>query len=84
MQVDPDKVPAASELRRLLFPASTAIAVDGQGLNLVIREPIPSISSPGASSVAIALLLPAVQSAREAARTRPVREQPEADRSGVS
>ena len=68
LQVDPDKVPRASELRRLLFPASIAMAVDGQGLNLVIREPIPSISSPGTSAVAIALLLPAVQSAREAAR----------------
>ena len=68
LRVDPDKVPRASELRRLLFPASTAIAVDQQGLNLVIREPIPSISSPGTSAVAIALLLPAVQSAREAAR----------------
>jgi prepilin-type processing-associated H-X9-DG protein len=68
LHVDPDKVPRASELRRLLFPASTAMAVDRQGLNLVIREPIPSISSPGTSAVAIALLLPAVQSAREAAR----------------
>ena len=34
----------------------------------MFREPIPSISSPATSGVLIALLLPAVQAAREAAR----------------
>jgi hypothetical protein len=68
LRVDPGKVPAADELSRLLFPASTALAVDRDGASLVIRESIPSLSSPAATGVLIALLLPAVQSAREAAR----------------
>jgi prepilin-type processing-associated H-X9-DG protein len=68
LKVDPDQVPRAAELRRLLFPASAALAVDDQGVSLVLREPIPSIVSPATSGVVVALLLPAVQSAREAAR----------------
>jgi prepilin-type processing-associated H-X9-DG protein len=68
LQIDPDKVPQAAELRRWLFPASAAVVVDRQGLSVVVREPIPSIGSPSTSAVAIALLLPAVQAAREAAR----------------
>ena len=68
MQVDPNKVPSATELRRLLFPASAAAFVDRQGLSVVVREPIPSISSPSTMSVVVGLLLPAVQAAREAAR----------------
>ena len=68
LQVDPAKVPRATELRPLLFPASTALIVDRQGARFVVRESIPSISSPATSGVLIALLLPAVQAAREAAR----------------
>jgi prepilin-type processing-associated H-X9-DG protein len=68
LRVDPDKLPRAAELSRLLFPASMSLAVDADGVNFVTREPIPSISSPAASAVVVALLLPAVQSAREAAR----------------
>jgi prepilin-type processing-associated H-X9-DG protein len=68
LQVDPDKVPRPAELRRWLFPASAALAVDAQGVSFVLREPIPSISSPSAVAVAVALLLPAVQASREAAR----------------
>ena len=66
--VDPAKVPRASDLRPLLFPASTALVVDRQGARFVLREPIPSISSPGTTGVLVGLLLPAVQAAREAAR----------------
>jgi hypothetical protein len=68
VQIDPNKVPSATELRRLLFPASAAAFVDRQGLSVVVREPIPSISSPSTMSVVVALVLPAVQAAREAAR----------------
>jgi prepilin-type processing-associated H-X9-DG protein len=66
--IDPDKVPRANDLRRLLFPASMALSVDRQGANIVFRDPIPSISSPATSGIMIGLLLPAVQAAREAAR----------------
>lgn len=68
IQIDPNKVPSAAELRRLLFPATAAAFVDRQGLSVVVREPIPSISSPSTISVVVALVLPAVQAAREAAR----------------
>ena len=49
-------------------PPSTALTVDAQGISLITRESIPSISSPAVAGVLIALLLPAVQAAREAAR----------------
>lgn len=68
IKIDPAKLPSEGELKRLLFPSSMAIAVDDQSATFVVREPIPSISSPGTSGVLVALLLPAVQSAREAAR----------------
>jgi prepilin-type processing-associated H-X9-DG protein len=68
LRVDPEKIPRADELSRLLFPASTALTVDHEGASFVLREPIPSIASPATSAVLVALLLPAVQSAREAAR----------------
>ena len=61
-------MPGADELKPLLFPASLAIVSDREGLRLVSREPIPSISSPAATGVLVGLLLPAVQAAREAAR----------------
>ncbi|MGO9922352.1 MAG: DUF1559 domain-containing protein [Isosphaeraceae bacterium] len=68
LRIDPEQLPSANELSRLLFPASTGLVVDAQGMSLVAREPIPSITSPAAGGVLVALLLPAVQSAREAAR----------------
>jgi prepilin-type processing-associated H-X9-DG protein len=68
LRVDADQVPTAEELTSRLFPASTALVVDPQGISIVTREPIPGISSPATSAVLVALLLPAVQSAREAAR----------------
>jgi prepilin-type processing-associated H-X9-DG protein len=68
LHVDPALIPRADELKPLLFPASLAIASDREGFRLASREPIPSISSPATSGVLVALLLPAVQSAREAAR----------------
>jgi prepilin-type processing-associated H-X9-DG protein len=68
IKVDPVKVPPADEIRKRLFPASTSLAVDKQGIRLITRESVPSIGSPATSGIAIALLLPAVQSAREAAR----------------
>jgi prepilin-type processing-associated H-X9-DG protein len=68
LRVEPTKVPRAAELKPMLFPASTALIVDRQGARFVVRESIPSISSPATSGVLVGLLLPAVQAAREAAR----------------
>jgi hypothetical protein len=68
LRLELDMVPAPRELNRLLFPSETTLAVDGQGAVLTHREAIPTISSPPAVGVLVALLLPAVSSAREAAR----------------
>ena len=44
------------------------MTVDAQGIQILQREPVPSLTSPSTSGVLVALLLPATQSAREAAR----------------
>jgi prepilin-type processing-associated H-X9-DG protein len=68
LQINASKLPRAEQLRPLLFPASTSLSVDAQGIQILQREPTPSLTSPTTSGVLVALLLPAVQSAREAAR----------------
>jgi prepilin-type processing-associated H-X9-DG protein len=68
LRIDPDQVPAADEVTQRLFPASIALTVDRQGIGLVSRESVPGVSSPAATAALVALLLPAVQAAREAAR----------------
>jgi prepilin-type processing-associated H-X9-DG protein len=68
LRIDPGQIPTTDELASRLFPSSTALTVDRQGISLVSREPIPGISSPATSATLVALLLPAVQAAREAAR----------------
>ncbi len=68
LQVDPQKLPRADQLRPLLFPSSTSLTVDAQGIQVLQREAVPSLTSPSSSGVLVALLLPAVQAAREAAR----------------
>jgi prepilin-type processing-associated H-X9-DG protein len=68
IKVDPAKIPPPAELSSKLFPASNAMSVDAKGISLATRESLPSIGNPAASAVAVALLLPAVQAAREAAR----------------
>ena len=68
IQVDPAKVPKAEEVRSRLFPGWLAVAVDDQDIRFITRESTPSVTSPVGGGVAVALLLPAVQSAREAAR----------------
>ncbi len=68
IRLEADQVPTADEISKRLFPASMALTVDAQSISIVGRESIPGLTSPATSGVLIALLLPAVQSAREAAR----------------
>jgi prepilin-type processing-associated H-X9-DG protein len=68
LRLDPDKLPRADQIRPLLFPASTAVTVDPQGINFLQREAVPGLVSPSTSGVLVGLMLPAVQTAREAAR----------------
>ena len=68
IKLDPSKLPKAVDLARRLFPSTMALSVDDEGVRLVAREPMPSLTSPTSVGVLAALMLPATQSAREAAR----------------
>jgi hypothetical protein len=69
LEIKPEQVPDADSIRALLFPNRSVVSVDEKGLVILSRDSIPGVSaSPASAGVAVALLLPAVQSAREAAR----------------
>ncbi len=73
LRYDPDDLPETEAIRELLFPNVTVMAVEEGGVRLVTRSSMPGgdldlSSSATTVPVLIALLLPAVQSAREAAR----------------
>jgi prepilin-type processing-associated H-X9-DG protein len=72
LQIDPDAIPDAGALRAYLFPSRTTLAVDDRSIRLSIYEafplPAPQLDIGTEAPVLIALLLPAVQAAREAAR----------------
>ncbi len=82
IHVDPDLLPRADDLKPLLFPGSLAVVSDREGIRIVSREPFPTMSPTATSGVLVALLLPAVQAAREAARRAQCIQQPQADRPG--
>jgi hypothetical protein len=65
---DPDMVPDPEELRPFLSPSTTAFEVDELGFQLVTRESFPSLNPAALAPVGVALLLPAVQASRTAAR----------------
>ncbi len=66
--IDPELIPDPDVLRTFLFPSVNALVVDEKGVRFVSREAFPSVNVASAVPVAAALLLPAVQSARTAAR----------------
>ncbi len=68
VRIDPERVPSSQEIAEKLFPGSVTVAVDEQGLTIISREAIPSYNPMTAWSSAVALLLPAVSSARQAAQ----------------
>jgi prepilin-type processing-associated H-X9-DG protein len=69
IKIDPAKIPQPADLSSKLFPAFTAMSVDAKGISVTTRESLPSMGgNPATAGVAVALLLPAVQAAREAAR----------------
>ncbi|WP_435018032.1 DUF1559 domain-containing protein [Tundrisphaera sp. TA3] len=68
LKADPARVPTVEDIRSRLSPGTVAVSIDAKGLKIVSRESAPSLSSPATSGVAVALLLPAVQASREAAR----------------
>ena len=72
LQIDPDSIPDPEAIRRHLFPSVFTIAVDERTIRLTATTafplPIPQLNVGMEAPVMIALLLPAVQAAREAAR----------------
>jgi prepilin-type processing-associated H-X9-DG protein len=68
IKVDPARIPNPSALSARLIPATNVLAVDDSGIIYVTRDSIPSVGTPATAGVMVALLLPAAQSAREAAR----------------
>jgi hypothetical protein len=66
--LDPELVPDPDELRKFLFPSVQVLVVDDHGVRFIVRDAFPSVSPVSAVPVAVALLLPAVQAARTAAR----------------
>ncbi|WZP00612.1 DUF1559 domain-containing protein [Isosphaeraceae bacterium EP7] len=68
IRIDPALIPDPETLASKMGPGSMSISVDPSGIRLVNREAFPSLANPASGGIAIALLLPAVQSAREAAR----------------
>jgi prepilin-type processing-associated H-X9-DG protein len=68
IELDRSKVPDAETIRSFLFPGAVSMTSDDEGLSVITRESVPGLTSPGSAGVLVALLLPAVQSAREAAR----------------
>ena len=72
LQVDPDSIPDADQIRQYLFPSQFSLAVNDSSIRMTSTGafplPTPSLDVGMETPVLIALLLPAVQSAREAAR----------------
>ena len=66
--LDAAKVPTAEAVRATLFPSSAALSLDAKGLSFTTRDAVPVVGNPATAGIGVALLLPAVQSAREAAR----------------
>jgi hypothetical protein len=65
---DVSAVPSAAAIYPHLRPSVAAIARTDQGLRIVTHQTLPALGGgPGTAAVALGLLLPAVQKAREAA-----------------
>ncbi|MBI1325687.1 DUF1559 domain-containing protein [bacterium] len=68
IRIDRNQVPSAESMAPFLTPSMVTVSVHPEGIKLDSSASVPSIDSPAAVGVTVALLLPAVQSAREAAR----------------
>lgn len=72
----PFTLPSTERMTKAMFPTVSMATVDEQGYHSLTRQALPGLPmlgsgdgiSPGTTAIAIALLLPAVQQAREAAR----------------
>ncbi len=68
LKIEPDSLPRDDELIPRLFPASTALVVNDQGVSLISREPIPGLASPIIAGLFFGVSMPAVQASSGAAQ----------------
>jgi hypothetical protein len=61
------KLPKADALRSMMFPTTFAIAAGEQDISIVSRMSFPSVGISPSSATSLALVLPAIQAARNAA-----------------
>ena len=68
LEIDPDAIPEADQLRPFLSPSRFTLCVNDESLRISSRQsfplPVPSLNLGMETPVLIALLLPAVQAAR--------------------
>jgi hypothetical protein len=72
LRIDPAKLPSDTALKALMFPGTTAAAVDDQGFRFVSRVAFPTLIAPDslANQVVTAMLKPAIQNAAAAAAAK--------------
>jgi hypothetical protein len=68
LNIDPEQIPSPDDLRPFLFPGIMGFTADEQGFQFVSHESFPTLNPAAVAPVAVALLLPAVQASRSAAR----------------
>ncbi|MEI7923243.1 MAG: DUF1559 domain-containing protein [Planctomycetota bacterium] len=68
IKINPRLIPKPQEMQPFLKPAMMTMAVTKDGLVIESRDSVPTVAAPAVAAVLTSLLLPAVQSAREAAR----------------
>jgi prepilin-type processing-associated H-X9-DG protein len=68
-KIDVALIPAPDQINQFLFTTHSAVVADAQGLRSITKSALPGLSAdPATIAIGVALLLPAVQQAREAAR----------------
>jgi prepilin-type processing-associated H-X9-DG protein len=68
LEIDPDRIPLPDDLRPFLFPSVFTLTADEQGFQFTSREAFPAFNPVAVAPIAAALLLPAMQASRSAAR----------------
>lgn len=68
IRIDRNLMPKAEAMAPFLTPSMVSVSVHPEGIKLDSSASVPSVDSPAAVGVTVALLLPAVQASREAAR----------------
>ncbi len=68
LRIDAAKLPSADAIKSLLFPSLFTVETTSDELRIASRDAFPTIGDPSTMAVQMALILPAIQAARDAAR----------------